>query len=104
MEGSPVKGNNVDSTDGNRRELERRCDELLAVGEKYDPFHETCGKNIVFRENRLIASRKTDYIDGGMVFSGKPVPLGEVFQIKLSEEETSWQGSLVSTPVVHLVR
>ena len=93
----------IESASAKRREPERHCDEPLTLGENYDPFHETCGENVVFRENRMIASRKTDYITGGMVFSGKPVPLGEIFQIKLLEEEPSWQGSLVSTPVVHLI-
>ena len=80
----PVEENNVNSTDGNRRDLERHCDEPSTLDEKYDPSHEKCGDNIVFRENRMIASQKNNSITGRIAFSGKLVSLDEVFKIKVT--------------------
>ena len=77
------------------REERRRLQEYEGlVDQDYDPFHEKCGKNVSFSDEKLIAT----LIRGvyGVVFSAKPIPLGGMFQVKLLEEFSDWLGSLVS--------
>ena len=49
------------------------------VDQDYDPFHEKCGKEVFFSDERLVATSKLY----GLVFSTKPIPVGEKFQVKL---------------------
>ena len=80
---------------GESREQLQKCEDL--VDQDYDPFHHKCGRNIVFRtKRRLIATHQTSIIEGGMVFSAKPIPVGTMFQVKLLEKEHGLGGPLVS--------
>ena len=86
---------NGDSEEGERERSNHMAsqDNENLTEQGYDAFHEKCGDNVVFCERRTIARRKTH---GGIVFSSKPIPLGEFFQVKLLEKEADLGRSLVS--------
>ena len=58
-------------------------------------FHNRCGRYIrLFDDNRR-AKREGDTYDHGLVFSDRPLHVGELFQLKIEEIESKWAGSLV---------
>ena len=78
------------------RESERLQTYEDLVDQDYDPFHHKCGKNVVFSAKRgLVATRRSGFGDG-IVFSGKPIPVGTMFQVKLLKKEGGWIQHLVS--------
>ena len=58
-------------------------------------FHNRCGKYINFSDDNQRARRNGDTYDHGLVFSDRPLHLGELFQLKVEEMESKWAGSLV---------
>ena len=58
-------------------------------------FHSKCGKYIRFSNEYQRARRDDDTYDHGLVFSDRPLRLGEVFQLKVEQMESKWAGSLV---------
>ena len=58
-------------------------------------FHKRCGRYITFLDDYQRARRENDTYDHGLVFSNRPLRLGELFQLKLEETESKWAGSLV---------
>ena len=82
--------------DVDREERQRRLQEYEdLVDQDYDPFHEKYSKDVLFSDEKLIATEISGWSEG-MVFSAKPIPLGGMFQIKLLEKGSDWAGSLVS--------
>ena len=83
-----------------RGKRQRRREYVDRVDQSYDPFHEKCGENVVFSDNRLVATRRPNsepWWGKKMVFSAKPIPLGGMFQVKLLERDhRELLGSLVS--------
>ena len=59
-------------------------------------LHERHGRYISLCNDNQRAIREGDTYDHGMVFSDRPLHLGEVFQLKIEELESKWAGSLVS--------
>lgn len=57
-------------------------------------LHERRGRYITLSNNNSRAVREGDTYDHGMVFSDRPLHLGEVFQLKIEEIESKWAGSL----------
>ena len=76
------RGGGGDPDRGERQRLQEYEDR---VDQDYDPFHEKCGKNVFFSNNKIIATTKEDLVVNGGVFSAKPIPLGGMFQVKLLE-------------------
>ena len=69
---------------------------MPAVPEKWViGFHERHGRNITLTNGNKRAAREGDTYDHGMVFSDRPLHIGEVFQLKIEELESKWAGSLV---------
>lgn len=58
-------------------------------------LHERRGRYITLTDNNQRAIREGDTYDHGMVFSDRPLHVGEVFQLKIEELESKWAGSLV---------
>ena len=58
-------------------------------------FHRNHGSNISLLERGLVAHRVKSY-NNGIVFTEQPIVIGDLFQVKLTEKETYWDGSLVS--------
>lgn len=58
-------------------------------------LHERRGRYITLADNNQRAIREGDTYDHGMVFSDRPLHVGEVFQLKIEELESKWAGSLV---------
>ncbi|XP_020626123.1 neuralized-like protein 4 isoform X2 [Orbicella faveolata] len=72
-------------------------------------FHERHGRNITLTNGNQRAVREGDTYDHGMVFSDRPLHIGEVFQLKIEELESKWAGSLrfgitTNNPNCHLTR
>lgn len=57
-------------------------------------FHQNCGSNIRLSMNNLCARRIGDGYDNGIVYSSRPLKLGEIFQLKIKLIENKWAGSL----------
>ena len=58
-------------------------------------FHDRSGRNVKFSSDNRRARREGDTYDHGLVFSGRPLHIGELFQLKIEEMESKWAGSLV---------
>ena len=58
-------------------------------------LHERRGRYITLSNDNQRAIREGDTYDHGMVFSDRPLHIGEVFQLKIEELESKWAGSLV---------
>ena len=56
----------------------------ISVDYEYGEFHVKCGTKIVFSNNRGTA-HGNDTRCVGIVYSAKPIPKGEVFQVKVQE-------------------
>ena len=65
----------------------------LATPSGVGRFHENHGKYIQLQEENTIAQRLRSW-DNGVVFSGVPIPVGTVFQVKLLEKTDGWTGCL----------
>jgi len=59
-------------------------------------LHERRGRYITLSNDKRRAIREGDTYDHGMVFSDRPLHIGEVFQLKIEDIESKWAGSLVS--------
>lgn len=59
-------------------------------------LHERRGRYITLSNDNQRAIREGDTYDHGLVFSDRPLRIGEVFQLKIEEIESKWAGSLVS--------
>ena len=59
-------------------------------------FHEKRGRFVAISPDHLTASRAGDTYDNGVCFSQKPLPVGDVFQLRITEMDLKWAGSLVS--------
>ena len=51
-------------------------------------FHRRYGRNIHLLEERTVAHRVKSW-DNGIVFSEQPIAIGNLFQVKLIEENTA---------------
>lgn len=58
-------------------------------------FHDNCGKNVKLTNSNLCAERIGDSYDNGIVYSHRPLEIGEIFQLKIKAVEMKWAGSLV---------
>ena len=58
-------------------------------------LHERHGRYIILSHGNQTALREGDTYDHGMVFSDRPLHVGEIFQLKIEELEPKWAGSLV---------
>lgn len=58
-------------------------------------LHDKRGRNITLTSDKRRAAREGDTYDHGMVFSDRPLHIGEIFQLKIEELESKWAGSLV---------
>ncbi|EDO44784.1 predicted protein [Nematostella vectensis] len=52
------------------------------------------GRFIKLSKNFTSATREGDTYDYGVVYSDRPIHLGEVFQLQIDQVETKWAGSL----------
>lgn len=59
-------------------------------------FHHKHGRFIKLSKTDSRATREGDTYDHGVVFSRRPLKIGEIFQLKIEQMETKWAGSLVS--------
>lgn len=59
-------------------------------------FHQKHGRFIKLSKVNCRAIREGDTYDHGVVFSCRPIKIGEVFQLKIEQMEPKWAGSLVS--------
>lgn len=59
-------------------------------------FHHKHGRFIKLSKVNSRAIREGDTYDHGVVFSCRPLKIGEVFQLKIEQIEPKWAGSLVS--------
>lgn len=66
-------------------------------------LHERRGRYITLSNDNQRAIREGDTYDHGLVFSDRPLRIGEVFQLKIEEIESKWAGSLVSKVQVEYV-
>eukprot|EP00794_Sanderia_malayensis_P017422 gene17422-19166_t len=57
-------------------------------------FHSRCGKSVRLLNGDRRARRDGDTYDNGLVFSNRPLHIGELFQLKIEEMESKWAGSL----------
>ena len=62
---------------------------------KYSPFHRIHGSNVVLSKDGCVARRAKGY-DKAVVFSSKPIPIGNRFQVVITNMEQEWSGTLVS--------
>ena len=60
----------------------------------YGRFHQKHGASIQILEDGRVA-RRVDRHDNGMVFGEQPISIGNMFQVKILEEDESWHGALV---------
>ena len=67
-------------------------------------LHERHGRNITLTNGNQRAMREGDTYDHGMVFSDRPLHIGEVFQLKIEELESKWAGSLVCESEVECLK
>ena len=70
------------------------------LSEKSDGFHEKRGRYVAISSDHLTASRAGDTYDHGVCFSQKPLPVGDVFQLRITEMDLKWAGSLVSRRLI----
>ena len=56
--------------------------------EEYGAFHVKFGKEIVFGNGRRTAYKGVSGY-GGVVYSAKPIPMGEMFQVKILKRSFS---------------
>ena len=61
----------------------------------YGRFHQKHGAYIRILEDGRVAHRMEDF-DNAVVYSEQPISIGNMFQVKILENEESWVGSLVS--------
>ena len=59
-------------------------------------FYKECGKHIQLVDDNQRARREKDTYDNGVVFSERPIHVGEVLHLKVEVLEQKWAGSLVS--------
>lgn len=60
----------------------------------YGRFHQKHGALIQILEDGRVA-RRVDSHYNGMVFGEQPISIGNMFQVKILEEDESWHGALV---------
>ena len=58
-------------------------------------FHQKHGEKIRLLEGGTVAERVGDH-DGAFIYTGQPIPLGSMFQMKLLGKEDKSSGSIVS--------
>ena len=51
-------------------------------------FHSRCAENVQFENEKQVAYLKGGF--GDYVFSANPIPVGEMFQVKILEKRTGW--------------
>ena len=66
-------------------------------------FHTLCGKRVMLSLDNLTAKREGDTYDNGLCFTGKPLKIGNVFQVKIQEMDLKWIGCLVSLMCSHYI-
>eukprot|EP00118_Oscarella_pearsei_P024960 m.307206 g.307206 ORF g.307206 m.307206 type:complete len:268 (+) comp42017_c0_seq1:39-842(+) len=54
-------------------------------------FHRRCGQNIRLEKDNTVARRAESY-NRGVVYSGEPLEIGEVFSVRFDEKEGGWAG------------
>lgn len=59
-------------------------------------FHNRCGRHVQLSNGNQRARREGDTYDHGLVFSNRPLHVGELFQLRVEEMESKWAGSLVN--------
>ena len=48
-------------------------------------FHRNCGENVKLSKNNYCAERTGDSYDNGIVYSERPIAIGEIFQLKITK-------------------
>lgn len=67
----------------------------ISSGYEELPFHTRAhGHNIIFRENGTVAERRQDSFSGGLVFTSRPLTVGEQFSINIVGMSLRYIGNL----------